>query len=411
MENKTNSQIKYCNQYDAIENYLKSNYNFRFNEVILSVEYSLKGTDNWIILSEYEEHSIYISLKKARYKIPYTEFDILINSTFSKKVNPVRDYIYSLPPWDTTTDYIQKLADTVTTTKSDFWNKAFKKWFVAMIASALDDKIVNQSVIVFHGKQGAGKSTWFNTLLPNELKQYYHAKNINPKCKDALRLLSEKILINLEELTIGKKTEAEVFKEMVTLPEIETRIVFGKRHTKIPRLASLVASVNESEFINDPTGSRRLLVFDIKVIDYKHNIPIDKVISQAKYLFEHGYKYYFDGNEIDEILENNTEYCVSTNEESLILKRYKPIAPHKANIFMTATDIVEDLINKENSRCYKLNIMTIGKYLKLHGFAKVKKKGLYKWALARIEDEVAVSKKLNITAETPEVEEIINTLF
>jgi predicted P-loop ATPase len=71
--------------------------------------------------------------------------------------DPFEDYFNNLPDNVDETDYIELLADTITTTKQDLWRECFKKWFVAMVACVLDEKQVNQTVIVFSGKQGLGK--------------------------------------------------------------------------------------------------------------------------------------------------------------------------------------------------------------------------------------------------------------
>jgi hypothetical protein len=44
------------------------------------------------------------------------------------------------------------------------------KGIVAKAACTLGEKIVNHTAIIFTGTQGAGKTAWFENLVPREFK-------------------------------------------------------------------------------------------------------------------------------------------------------------------------------------------------------------------------------------------------
>lgn len=167
------------------------------------------------------------------------------------------------------------------TTKQELWRTCFKKWFVAMVACVLDEKQVNQTVIVFSGKQGLGKTTWIEKLMPNPLKEYIFSGTINPSNKDTLIHLAECMLINLDELENLNKTEIGTLKEIITKTHIRMRKAYGHNNENMPRRASFAGSVNTAQFLNDTTGSRRFLCFEVEHIEYTHEIDINKVFSQA----------------------------------------------------------------------------------------------------------------------------------
>ena len=54
----------------------------------------------------------------------------------------------------------------------ELWRICFRKWFVAMVASWLNLKVVNHQMIVLIGKQGIYKSTWLDALIPPQLERY-----------------------------------------------------------------------------------------------------------------------------------------------------------------------------------------------------------------------------------------------
>ena len=50
---------------------------------------------------------------------------------------------------------------------------SLKKWLVAMVAAWISPDVVNNVILVLIGEQGAYKTTWFNYLLPTQLKHYF----------------------------------------------------------------------------------------------------------------------------------------------------------------------------------------------------------------------------------------------
>ena len=78
--------------------------------------------------------------------------------------------------------------------------------------------------------------------------------------------------INVENLN---KTELGSLKALITQSAIKLRKAYGIFNESFVRRASFVGSVNEVEFLTDPTGNRRYLVVNCKDIEYLHNINMD----------------------------------------------------------------------------------------------------------------------------------------
>src|SRR5690606_26596868 len=108
---------------------------------------------------------------------------------------PFKNYFNGLPKWKKDDpDHIAELAHTITASNNEFWRWAFKKWLVNLVACAITEN-VNQQVLVFVGKQGIGKSTWLNKLVPKKLEGYLYSGIVNPSNKDTLVNLSENLII------------------------------------------------------------------------------------------------------------------------------------------------------------------------------------------------------------------------
>jgi predicted P-loop ATPase len=149
----------------------------------------------------------------------------------------------------------------------------------------------------------------------------------------------------------------------------------------MPRRASFSGSVNDKEFLNDSSGSRRWLCFDITAIQYNHGINMDNVFSQAYALLQTGFQYWFDGAEIQEIAANNEQFQSIPFEEELLLTHYEPIAKEDAALFLSTTDIASNLAEHRKFNITASTKLNLGRALHKHKFVRVKKGGRYVYAL------------------------------
>ncbi len=300
-------------------------------------------------------------------------------------------------------DYIEELALTITTTKPDFWKECFKKWFVAMVACVLNEKQINQTVIVFSGKQGLGKTTWIEKLMPTELKQYIFSGTVNPNNKDTLIHLAECMLINLDELENLNRTEIGSLKELITKTHIRMRKAYGHNNENMPRRASFAGSVNTAQFLNDTTGSRRFLCFELEHIEYQHEIDINLCYAQAFKLYQSGFRHWFNQEEIKQINENNEQYQLKSPEEELLLTWFEPATKETANKFYNTSQIAVRLAELGNLHVTDGTVNKIGKALKKHGFQRYSKNHAYVYPVKEFDfDEV---DKRNRSMETKATQE------
>jgi predicted P-loop ATPase len=146
--------------------------------------------------------------------------------------DPFEVYFESLPKNEDETDYIEMLADTITTQNRTLAN-LLQKMVCGYGCCVLDEKQVNQTVIVFSGKQGLGKTTWIEKLMPKQLKEYIFSGTINPSNKDTLIHLAECMLINLDELENLNRSEIGSLKEIITKTHIRMRKAYGHNNENL----------------------------------------------------------------------------------------------------------------------------------------------------------------------------------
>ena len=368
-------------QIDRLELFLSNKYVFRHNIVSGKLEFQYFGKKKWNVMNDFIENSMLRECLKGRIKTNLSSLRNLLYSDFCVLFNPFEDYFFNLPSYDEKTDYITELANTITTTKQDLWQQCFKKWLVAMVGCVLDEKVINHTVIVFSGKQGLGKTTWVEKLVPKPLKEYLFSGTINPNNKDTLVQLSECMLINLDELENLNRSEIGSLKEIITKTQIRMRKAYGHNNETMPRRASFAGSVNTAQFLNDSTGSRRFLCFELEGIKYQHDVDINMAFSQALFLFKSGFRYWFDQEEIKSITENNEQYQLRSPEEELLLTWFEPIERENATLFLNASQIAAKLAEKAKININDGTINKIGKALKKHNFIRISTKTGYVYAI------------------------------
>ncbi len=369
---------------DRLETFLNYRYSFRYNVVSGKLEYKATKATLWKPVTDFVENSVLREILKAKVKCNINTLRNLLRSDYCEQFDPFKNYFDNLSNNEDETDYITELANTITTTKQDLWQVCFKKWFVAMVACVTNDKAINQTVIVFSGKQGVGKTTWIEKLIPKPLKDYMFSGTINPNNKDTLIHLAECMLINLDELENLNRTEIGTLKELITKTHIRIRKAYGHNNETLPRRASFAGSVNTAQFLNDTTGSRRFLCFEVEHIEYTHNIDINQAYAQARQLYKDGFRYWFNQEEIKEINLNNEQYQIRSPEEELLLTWFELADRDTANNFLNTTQIATKLAERAKLNITDGTVMKLGKALKKHGYLRLSKKSGYVYAVKEL---------------------------
>ncbi|QMU27692.1 VapE domain-containing protein [Adhaeribacter radiodurans] len=376
---------------ERLENFLKTKFEFRYNTVTGVLEYRTKPVEgkSFKVIKDRDETTIWrliqkrISSSEDKGTFSLSYLRNLLNSDFTTSYDPFNEYILALPSWNNNTDYIDQLANTVKTDNDKLFRKCLKVWLVATVGSFIKPEIINHTALIFSGKQGIGKSTWMLNLAPKALKGYVYTGTINPDNKDTLIHMATNMLINLDELENLNSTEVGAIKEIITKPNIKLRRPYGRNTEEMPRRASFVGSVNSAQFLNDSTGSRRFLCFESLEIEYNHGVDMDKVYAQAYALFNQGFKFWLDLEDIAELEANNSKFQRSTVEEDLVLEVFQPAKEGDAAcLFYTTTQIARYVADSTTG--FQVNNATIkrlGSALKKHGFKTYKRSGSQKYAV------------------------------
>ena len=279
----------------------------------------------WQILLDRHVNSLWTKMSLT-VKVNKLDMRNIIESDYTPVFNPFEDYFAHLPPWkEGDKDYIAELAATVKVKDTDSsvlsFEECLKKWLVAMIAGWLDEEAVNNVILVYIGRQGANKTTWFNHLLPPELKQYFYTKtNAKRMTKDDLIALSQYALICCEELDTMSASEMNQLKAAVTMQYINERAAYAHYAEQRKHINSFCGTGNNPEFLNDPTGTRRWLPFEVESIVSPRLHPFNHpgIYAQAYALYKSGYRYWFTDEEIERQNRHNSKFETPRLEQELV---------------------------------------------------------------------------------------------
>lgn len=373
---KTKSKKEVQTIFHVVEEYLSKHYNFRFNTILLDVEYKPKKQADWKICNE---DSLFIEMQKKGINIQMAKLISILKSDFVPEFNPIVDYFKKLPKWNGK-DHIKQLCTYVTTPTPEDFEYHLKKWLARCVKCMLVKGYFNKQAFILTDKgngQNMGKSHFTKWLCPPTLPLN---RSFEDSKKDNLIKLATNAFIILDELDGISKRDLNSLKALFAMDEIRVRLPYARREETVQRTANFIGSTNEENFLVDPTGSVRWLVFHVTNInwEYSKKIDINHIWSQAYALAKDiNFDERFTKDDVANNEKRNQAYQVRTPECEMISLLYD--LPNESNQhkvqFLTSTEIL--IFLKANSSLNRLSPVSVGKALKFLGFNRTKSKGVY----------------------------------
>ncbi len=327
---------EYMATVEDIQNFIMDRLMLRHNVITRRVEYRLpssyehEGTE-WQPVNDRLVNSLWAELSATKVVRAQDIYRVL-ESDFVPEFNPFQFYLEHLPPWNGE-DYILAMSVSVSVRGEEEEQMLFaqylKKWLVGMVAGWIDPTVVNNVILVLIGEQGSYKTTWFNHLLPPELRQYFYTKtNANRMGRDDLLTLAQYGLVCCEELDTMRPSELNQLKAAVTMPSIDERAAYAHYHEHRPHIASFCGTGNNMQFLSDPTGNRRWLPFEVETITSPREVPFDYegIYAQAYALYRQGFQFWFSRADIEQLAEHNRQFETPRLEAELVQQYFrKPV--------------------------------------------------------------------------------------
>lgn len=330
-----------------LKQWLSMRYEFHRNEVtgyyeVCSRDVLKDKFHHWTRMDDNIENSLWIEMEEDGLQTQLPRLHSLINSDFSEKYNPLLDYLTALPAWDGKTDYIQMLADRIHIANTDGAHHTqedfryfFKKWFVAMVVTWVTDTVVGQTILIFVGKGGLFKTTFFDKLLPKILHDYFiNESTASYTDKDFMEAMASKALMCLDEFETAFGKNLSAFKSCVTKLFFSIRRPYDKYRTELPHRAAMCGTSNSVQIISEEEN-RRYSPWLIESIDSPIDHPIDyqhvyaqavalgKEVMERQRKHEDGWVFWLTTEDIEVMREHNKMFMISNYMEDQILRYYR----------------------------------------------------------------------------------------
>lgn len=177
----------------------------------------------------------------------------VIRHAHDNAYDPVRDYLDALV-WDGTPRLDTWLRDYMGAPDHEILGVFGAKFLIGAVARVYQPGCQMDNMLVFEGKQGAGKTTAVAALFGRD----YMISSISDfKSKEASIALQGRWVAEIAELAAVRKTDTTDVKKFITETVDQYRPPYGKGMVDRPRRAVFIATTNEHQYLKDSTGNRR----------------------------------------------------------------------------------------------------------------------------------------------------------
>lgn len=267
--------------------------------------------------------------------------------------HPMEEWLQSLPPWQG--DPLQDLIDSVTT-GNELWPVYVENWLVQVVDAVCGWRGAGDAprslpyVLVLVGGQGLGKSHWLSALGGRWITGEAELHLSSPSGKDHQIAVLRKPMAELSELDgIFRKSDISHMKAFISREVDEIRAPYERKALVRPRMTVFCGSVNDAEFLNDPTGSRRFWPVAVSDIDWSFSVDFEGLWSQAYALWQQDADFALDAAEDRQraVVAVESHTLISPEQEKIVTyyaaHKGSPKYPDRA---MNRTEIMEMLFGK-----------------------------------------------------------------
>ena len=199
-------------------------------------------------------------------------------------VHPVREWLSGLK-WDGVSrvstwikDYCQGSAP------EPYLSEVSRKFLLAMVKRVFEPGCQWDYVLVLEGDQGRYKSSIARALASDK---WFMDNLPDLKDKDAMLNLQGKWLIELGELANVKRSDYNLVKAYLIRRFDTVRPHYGRIMADVPRQSVFIGTVNEGQYLKDPTGNRRYWPVRVETCDVPGLKAVrDQLFAEAVHIYK-----------------------------------------------------------------------------------------------------------------------------
>lgn len=166
---------------------------------------------------------------------------------------------FNLPEWDGVKRVDTLFHDAFNAEDNEVNAMIARKTLLGGLERALSDGPSEiKAVPVLQGPQSIAKSSFWRLLAIN--REWFNDSKIDIGSKDGLSILGGSFIIEFGEFASIKRADRDEVKQFLSSSLDKYRPAFGKTERTFVRHNIFVGTVNDEEFLNDPTGNTRYKV-------------------------------------------------------------------------------------------------------------------------------------------------------
>lgn len=235
---------------------------------------------------------------------------------------PVCTYIDS-NPWDEISRFQQFIGQIKSGNKL-MTELFFRKWLIQAVGAAYEPNgIANAGVIVLTGAQGVGKTRLFSDLTSGVSGVFLEGQTLNPADKDSVMSAASHWVVELGELdSTFRKADVAQLKAFITRKLDTLRRPYARKDSAFPRRTVFAGTVNDYQFLHDPTGNRRFWPIDVHSITRDTTINYQQLWAEVKSWYDVGDRWYLSAAELALLNEYSETFLVSDPDVEALLDTY-----------------------------------------------------------------------------------------
>ncbi len=212
-----------------------------------------------------------------------------------KTINPPKIWLESLR-WDKCPRVDCWLTNYLGARLSIYVSSVGKWMLISAVARIMQPGCKVDTMLVLEGPQGRGKSTSLRVLFS---PSWFSDTPLDLNSKDRFVGLRHNWCHEMAELDALGKAEIARVKSFLSSPSDDFRAPYGKSNVKVERRCIFVGTVNDSEYLRDPTGNRRFWPVRCGKIDLvRLGADREQLMAEALVLFQMGERWWPEGVEV-----------------------------------------------------------------------------------------------------------------
>jgi len=293
----------------------------RYNEMTKAREIKIPG-ESWLVDNRDNNALGKVASLCALNRMPQSRIaeylDIIADA---HAYHPARDWIGSRP-WDGVSR-LDALCDTLVSPMDPALKRALlRRWLISIVAAAYErDGVEAHGALILQGPQGAGKSRWVLSLMPDGFVAA--GRTVDPGNKDHLMEALAYIVCELGEVDATfRKADIARLKAFVTRRVDELRRPYARAVSQLPRRTIFFGSVNEQRYLVDETGNRRWWTIPVTRVVHDHDIDTQQLFAEVAQLYHAGDPWWLSPDEQQALAAANAEHESVDPLVELIAERY-----------------------------------------------------------------------------------------